>query len=184
MKQLLSITLFFSLTILLTASSCKKQNSGSQLPPETHTGANTLGFKINGKVYTASGKGGLLSDSHVSYSIIDDTSIMIIASKANDFYIRMRAKFSGGTTLLGKHQIRSYPYDGFFLDQSNGTIPGSDNNFSTSDLYTGEITITYFNGSIIPLNGGTILSGRFEINAINGNGKIIKFTDGRFDINC
>lgn len=65
MKQLLSITILFSFTILLTASSCKKQNAGPQLPPETQTGANTLGFKIDGKVYTASGKSGLLSNQYV-----------------------------------------------------------------------------------------------------------------------
>ena len=65
MKQLFSITLLLSITFLLTASSCKKQNTGPQLPPETQTGANTLGFKIDGKVYTASGKSGLLSSEYV-----------------------------------------------------------------------------------------------------------------------
>lgn len=62
MKQFLSIAFFIVLTFLLTASSCKKQNSGPELPPETQTGAGTLGFKIDGKIYTASGGCGLLAD--------------------------------------------------------------------------------------------------------------------------
>ena len=65
MKQFLSIAFFLSFIFLLTASSCKKQNTEPQLPPETQKGANTLGFKIDGKVYTASGKSGLLATEYV-----------------------------------------------------------------------------------------------------------------------
>ena len=61
-KHLLFLLFFASLSLNLK---CKKENNEPQLPPETQTGANTLGFKINGKVYTASGKSGLLSNQYV-----------------------------------------------------------------------------------------------------------------------
>ena len=39
------------------------------------------------------------------------------------------------------------------------------------------MNIKYFTASV-----GGILAGTFEMNAINGNGKIIRITEGRFDI--
>lgn len=60
-KQLILLLLLAPLFIHLK---CKKE-SGPQLPPETQIGANTLGFKINGKIYTSRGEGGLLSNESV-----------------------------------------------------------------------------------------------------------------------
>ena len=59
MKKTFFILAFITAITTLTGSSCKKESNEPQLPPETQTGANTVGFKINGKIYTASGKSGL-----------------------------------------------------------------------------------------------------------------------------
>jgi hypothetical protein len=181
MKQLLSITILFSLTFLLTASSCKKQNTGPQLPSETKTGANTLGFKINGKVYTASGKSGLLSSEYVwgggPYS---DTSVIIGAENSIQkfsFLLVVRYSLLNGLNFTGE-----YPYEGFFMDESDGTIPIGPNVYNTNNNYKGIVNIKFTNGSLNPLQGSTIISGTFEMEAVNNQGKIIKLTDGRFDI--
>ena len=183
MKQLLSITLLFSLTVLFTASSCKKQkNNEPQLPPETQTGANTLGFKINGKVYTASGKGGLLSNESVWGGPNSDTSITIGADNSiQKFALFIKIQYSGN---IGTHYTNEYPYTGLIqLDtDTGGTIPTGSNTYNTTHQYKGKVNIKFSNGSINPLLTGTIVSGTFEMEAINSEGKVIKITDGRFDI--
>ena len=179
MKQLLSI--LFSFTILLTASSCKKQNAGPKLPPETQRGANTLGFKIDGKVYTASGKSGLLSNQYVyGGGPNSDTSIVIMAqNREQQFDLFIKIKYSGTN---GVHLTTEYPYTGMLQLNSDGTIPTGNNVYNTSDLFKAKVNIKFSNGSINPLLTGSIVSGTFEMEAINSEGKIIKLTDGRFYI--
>lgn len=178
--------IFFSLfsIIILTAPNCKKTNTKEQLPPETQEGKFTFGCKVDGKIYTASGKGGLLSSEHVSYSMVRaDSSINIFAESTSDqknkFSIDFTIKYGGS---LGIYLMKTYPYQGMFYDDSNGTIPGSSNTFTTTDSYIGKINIKYFNGQFNPPVLATVLSGTFEMDAVNGNGKVIHITEGRFDI--
>lgn len=182
MKQLLSITLLFLFTVLLTASSCKKQkNNEPQLPPETQTGANTVGFKINGKVYTASGKSGLLSNQYVwGGGPNSDTSIIIRAhNRVQEFDLYLIIKYSGTN---GIHLTTEYPYTGMLQLNSDGTVPAGNNVYNTNYLFKAKVNIKFSNGSINPLLTGTIVSGTFEMEAVNSEGKVIKLTDGRFDI--
>jgi|ERR1035437_998974 hypothetical protein len=51
MKKSFKLILFIPLFVLFIQSSCKKDN----LAPETATGANTFGCKVNGQTYTPSG---------------------------------------------------------------------------------------------------------------------------------
>lgn len=181
MKYLISIFLL----LLLSASSCKKtKTTGEQLPPETQEGKFTIGFKVDGKIYTAKGRGGLLSFEHVTYSLVStDSSINIFAANSSGskpkFHIALSINYTGGP---GVYEMKVYPYRGEFMETSDGTIPGGSTNFSTSDVYIGTVTIKYFNGSYIPYSSGTILSGTFEMDAINNEGKVIHITEGRFDI--
>ena len=171
------------LSTMLIASSCKKDKTPAteeQLPPETQTGAFTIGFKVDGKIYTAKGKGGLLANESVNHLFYSDTAIRISASNINSkFNFSVTIKYSG---FLGNHYTKEYPYLGLFTDNSNGTIPGNSNSYSTDSTLRASVNIKYFNGSISPLNEGTIISGTFEMDAKNANGKIIKITEGRFDI--
>ncbi len=169
------------LSTILIATSCKKDNPPQeQLPPETHTGAYTFGCKVDGKIYTASGKGGLLSNQFVNYSFYSDTSIYIsVGNTVSKFNLDLTIKYTG---VLGLHYTSLYPYEGIFKDNSNGTIPGNSNTYNTNNSLRATVNIKYFNGSIIPLYSGAILSGTFEMDAINGNGKVIHITEGRFDI--
>lgn len=174
----------FAILLLFTAASCRKNKTTEQLPPETHEGKFTIGFKVDGKIYTAEGKGGLLSSEHVKYSLIStDSSINIFAANTSNlkpkFHLALVIKFKGAQ---GIYDMKSYPYQGDFMDASNGTIPGGTNNFNTSDAHIGKVNIKYFNGSYSPPFKGSILSGTFEMEAINNEGKVIHITEGRFDI--
>ncbi len=177
------LTSFF-LLLILSASSCKKNKTTEQLPPETQEGKFTIGFKVDGKIYTANGKGGLLSSEHVYYSLIStNNSIYISASNTSD----LKPKFNLSLSINykdkhGLYEMKNYPYHGDFMDTKDGTISGGVTNFTTSDAYIGKVNIKYFNGSYSPYSSGTILSGTFEMDAVNSEGKVIHITDGRFDI--
>jgi hypothetical protein len=170
--------------MLLTSASCKKTSTQQQLPPETHEGKFTFGCKVDGKIYTASGKGGILSFDHVYFNLIPaDSSVNIGAgttsSTKNRFNVFFNIKYLGKT---GSYLMKTFPYEGKFYDNSNGTIPGFSNTYTTTDNYLGKIEIKYFDGSSIPFNKGTVLAGTFEMEGINGDGKVIHITEGRFDI--
>ena len=179
MKNLLS----FSLLLLLSLAGCKKQKSTLQLPPETQEGKFTIGFKVDGKIYTAKGKGGLLSSEHIYYGLIStNNSIFISAANTSDlkpkFHLALSINYKGRPEV---YQIKTYPYEGQFIDGANGNMPMGSNTFTTTDVYSGTVNIKYFNGQFPSING-TILAGTFEMDAVNGEGKVIHITEGRFDI--
>ena len=185
MKQKIFYPLLLIVLTISTAPSCKKTNTEDQLPPETHVGAFTFGCKVNGKIYTASGKGGgLLGFDHVYFRLgSTDSSVNIgagsVSDEKNKFSISFTIKYSGN---LGTYLMKTYPYEGIFIDQSNGSVPGGVDTFTTTDNYTGGVTLKYFDGSYNPYYSGTILAGTFQMDAINGDGKVIHITEGRFDI--
>lgn len=182
MKPLLYLFFLTATILLVSGSSCKKNpTQNALLPPETHERKFTFGCKVDGKVYAARGREGLLASEHVSYSFsTSDRSINIFAGNTKSkFSIELIIKYLGNP---GIYLMKIYPYRGTFYDDSNGTIPGASNTFTTTENYTGKVTIKYFNGSYAPYNKGTILSGTFEMEAVNGNGKVIHITEGRFDI--
>lgn len=181
MMKFLSIII---ISIIFTQASCKKPNI-ENLPPETQEGLYTFGCKVDGKIYTSDGKGGgVLSNEHVFYHLYPaDSSLSIFAgstdNQKNKFDIFFTIKYDGN---IGVYMMKTYPYEGIFNDNSNGTIPGASNTFTTSENYQGKINIKYFNGRIEPFYGGNILSGTFEMDAVNEEGKVIHITEGRFDI--
>ena len=112
-----------------------------------------------------------------------DSSINIgagtTANTKNKFSIFFTIKYTGN---IGVYQMKIYPFEGIFMDERNGTIPGLSGTLTTTQSYTGNINIIYFNGALTPFNEGAILAGTFEMDAINGDGKDIHITEGRFDI--
>jgi hypothetical protein len=173
MKNNTKFLILLLLSIKIIISSCKKNIPiEEQLPPETQTGAFTFGFKLNGKIYTAKGKDGLLASQSVWGGEYSDSSIVIGASNTKqNFNFYLSVKYNGS---LGILYSSTYPYYGKFQDNSNGTIPGGLNSFATDSLNIGKINLKYLSSNIA--------SGTFEMNAKNANGKIIHITEGRFDI--
>ena len=166
MKNIFFITVIIAVNTILFGYSCKKTDkikSLEQLPPETQTGAFTFGCKVDGKIYTATGKGGLLADQFVNYRFYSDTTIYIsIGNTVSKFNLEMNFKYTG---VFGIHN--TLPNQGIYQDNSGGTIPGNSNTYYTNNVLYGKINIKYFNGSVIPLLAGNILAGTFEMDAIN-----------------
>ena len=166
----------FIIMLCFCFAQCKKTNTpdqGEQLPPETHTGAFTFGCKVDGKIYTSKGKGGLLANQYVNFNyLVDSTINILVGNSESKFNLYIKMKYRGN---LGQHTTLGYYRGGQFFDNSNGTISNSSNTCYTNDTLIGRINIKYFS----PNN---ILAGTFEMDAINDNGRIIRITEGRFDI--
>ncbi len=169
------------MTIILCAASCKKEDKGPQLPAETKIGANTSGFKINNRTYTAKGQVGLLSSEGLYYSILASDSTMYVSLQNPDqkFRLIFRIKYTGQ---LANYTTAEFPYKASFEDLSDGTLMNNSNFYQTNAINNGSIEIKHFNGSLNPVQPGTVLAGTFDIKLINGDGKVIHITDGRFDI--
>ena len=109
-----------------------------------------------------------------------DTSIHIGAvNRSQKFDLFISVKYADLQVLLNTDE---YPYTGMIVLNADGTIPVGANTYKTNNLYKGTVKVKFTNGSYSPLRGSTILSGTFEMEAINSEGKAIKITDGRFDI--
>ena len=172
--------IIFILFVVLLFSECRKPDAkdGSipQLPPATRTGANMLACKINGKIFTAYGAGGKMSQSGygVLFAIYQDSTTFISAtSQYPTMHIIIGTKYN---FILGTYQITQTPFinGGEFDDYTNGTLPLGTNQFNTNSTYGGSVTYTYFDGNI--------LAGTFAFDAVNINDSVIHVTEGRFDI--
>jgi hypothetical protein len=176
MKNYIKTITLLLLSSIFISSSCKKNtpaNTEEQLPPETQTGANTFGCKVDGKIYTAKGKGGLLSDQSVwGGASSSQASFNIGASNTKQkFNFSLSVNYSGS---LGILYTSTYPHEGNFQDNTNGTVPSNSNSFDTDSFNIGKVNLKYLST--------TIASGTFEMDAKNANGKVIHITEGRFDI--
>ena len=174
MKQVKLLLLIIACTTIF--ATCKKTTTATdepQLPPETQTGSNTFGCKVDGKIFTASGKGGLLSDQSVwGGASNSQASFTILSSNTTQkFNFSLSVNYNGS---LGINYTSTYPYKGNFQDNSNSTIPGNTNSFETDSLNVGKVNLKYLSSDIA--------AGTFEMKAKNANGKVIHITEGRFDI--
>jgi hypothetical protein len=174
MKQILSSLLFASLFV----AGCKKDNATSTiiLPPPSHNGSDVIAFMANKKVIILSGPLTYISPG-VSYRLYGDSTVYISASStANPNYsISIRCNINYGN-ILGTYPIVSspYPLSAEFDDFSSGTVATGSNQFKVDSTHTGNITITYYDG--------TILAGTFSFDAVNADDSVIHITNGEFDI--
>ncbi|MEO6832839.1 MAG: DUF6252 family protein [Chitinophagaceae bacterium] len=171
-----SILLF---AICLIFPSCKKANTPdplSQLPAATHSGANTLGCLVNGKAFLVNV--GLANWNHplgVSFSPYDGYS-WEIDGKPDSRHLTIRFNESGTNPTIPStfNLTTDYQSRAEFLNPLDGTAINGNNEFVTNVSNTGEITISYYDGSVI--------AGTFNFDAANDSGVVVHITDGRFDI--
>ncbi len=172
----LQLPLFLLFSLLLLSSSCKKNNTEPELPPETTTGAMTFGCKVNGKVFVpkASLDGPAISVNYYYTGSGQDGGWFFFLYAANrvDAPRTSIAIESDSLLLLTGN---SYP-----LKKGKGSVVGSalkgiiPYDMGISD--SGELTITTHNQT------QRIISGRFSFTATNVNGEKLSITEGRFDV--
>jgi hypothetical protein len=178
----LSAYFIFILLLIFFASCCKKEridlpdnNNIPGLPPATQSGANTLGFLLNGKPWTPEGNNSLTIDFD---SGIDDGVMGIVAyrtvnstSQNFGFGIRDSMNFVNSPYVLslsqnGLFRIGVYSSATCFLRSTdNGTYRN------------GMLKITALDRT------RRIVAGSFEATLFNPFcGDTIKITNGRFDL--
>jgi hypothetical protein len=178
MKNVISIFIF---AILL--SCCSKDNKvlgnsgSSQLPPETQTGANTVGCLVNGKVYLPSQRG-INTDVNCFYQFVDNEYFFTMAFADNANFGPDVSVQTGKTTLIqGNTYVlnKNYPTDGDYTGGGGSFRLSSTNKFYTTSIKTGELKIT----KLDPAN--SIISGTFWFDAVNSAGEKVEIRQGRFD---
>lgn len=169
--------LVLGLVCLVAFSQCQKTNADPQLPPETTTGANTFGCKIDGKVFLPRdkmGKPGLF----VEYPYLGP-------GRGGGYYLNITAfdwqtaSVDGvqlGTDSLLVEQGKTYQFKTSLGNAQALTLLSS--RYLKLDQDPGELTVTRFDPT------QHIISGRFDFVATDQTtGKQVRVTDGRFDVN-
>jgi hypothetical protein len=175
----ISFTLYF---IIMTATlfSCKKEVS--ELPPATQTGANTFGCKVDGKFWVPAG-----------FGIVPTAPKLEARFAGNDLIINARNFSSSPTETEFEIFIKDVTDNGNYVLNTTTSYPANlstsyayyvhrrftpDNEWITSSLYSGTVTIT----KIDSINH--FVSGTFQFQAINlyNAPQPINVTEGRFDV--
>lgn len=185
MKNKLS-SLSLLLFILLSASTCKKQNTLemelAKLPPATQTGQNTFGCLVNGKAWVAQNKDCFpycdpsfkmyYDDAHAGNLLI----IGILQHSKQSINQRIGIGIDS-TNLKNKFDFSLKPNNmGFYFMNSN--LTGDYywiNSMDANTLASGSVVLTKYD-----LQAG-IISGTFEFSLYKPGCDTIKVTNGRFD---
>ncbi|WP_310558993.1 hypothetical protein, partial [Flavobacterium sp.] len=179
MKNLISI-----LIISTFLSCCSKDTNvignpaSDQLPPETQTGANTVGCLVNGKVFLPKAEG-INPEVNCFYQLVNGEYFFGMAffdltnSSSPGVMIQNRksALIVGQTYILNKN-IND---NGNFTGSGGNYDPNPSNRFFTNIINSGELKIT----KLDPAN--SIISGIFWFDAENAKGEKVQIRQGRFD---
>lgn len=159
---------YLFLLIIVVFTNCKKPNNTPQLPPISHSGANTLGCLIDGKVFSTSGQWNNFNPIGVLCTPLGSQGHIHIIG--NDV-INIDFQYLGSP---GTFEMGNLPYRAYYWNYDNGTFITGGNEFKTDSINKGAVTISNYNAYII--------SGTFWFNGINDSGIVVHVTDGRFDI--
>ncbi|MFD2601789.1 hypothetical protein [Flavobacterium suzhouense] len=165
--------IFLLYVLFAFLSSCDKNDdkncSGADcLPPATQTGADTFGCLVNGEPFVDKSR-----SFNCFYQFFDGEYYFSISAKFNKS-IKGIGLGSQKIELLqaGSYQLREIGAGNFSAD----VFVDADNNFETSLIDTGTISITKFDME------KKIVSATFEFTVTDpASGKVYKITEGRFD---
>jgi hypothetical protein len=177
---------------------CKSSNSPTpleQLPPATQTGANTFGCLIDGQAWIPNGTSGFIPSPAINGGYLGQSTFTPPDPQGRDKYnIQFRTYKKDGLSMqiyvekvekTGRYELNFdtetspnlvYPKSYGYYSIRNATPATSSSYVTTSQV------IGYVNFTVADTVMGK-LAGTFEFDAIDKNsGKIIKITNGRFDI--
>lgn len=162
------------LLAIICLAGCKKEDTSPQLPAVTHKGANTFGCKIDGEVFVTSGKsyrGSLTGVAAIPYI----STAWYIEGRNGSKHITLQFDYNSHPIVPGTFTMAGiYPYIGYYFYYPDGTVPTGSTEYDTDSAHTGTVTVTDYTT--------TYASGTFAFDAINGDGKVVHITEGRFDI--
>lgn len=173
-SSLLIVILFF----ILIASKCKKDpvtNVGS-LPPATQTGANTLGFLLNGVPWTPQGYNGTANlstsvDFGYHKGVFNISAYRIITAGNSESFAIFSDSLNYMTIPITISLVKNSPA-GIYFSNKNCFFFYSD----TSVTRTGSLTISKLDKT------NHIISGTFNATLSQSGCGTIQITDGRFDM--
>jgi hypothetical protein len=177
MKTIQLFLFITAATILCSFSRCKKDDD-PQLPPETTTGANTFGCKVNGKVfvprdgngrpglfcqyvYLGNGPGGGWSLNIPAYNYSTERGVSIVT---DSLFLEENKVYEFKTT---KGNAKAF----YRVNINRGVDV-----FPKIDNESGQLFVTKHDLT------NRILSGTFSFIGTNGTGEQVNITEGRFDI--
>ncbi|WP_445721700.1 DUF6252 family protein [Flavobacterium sp.] len=165
-----------------TLSCCNKDDNpfsgNDQLPPETQTGANTVGCLVNGNVFLPKQEG--INPAVNCFYQLDNGEFFFTMNFAdlrgitNKRIVIQTSKISlqvGQTYILNKNMIDN----GDFTEGGGVYSLSSTNRYYTNTIKTGELKITRLDLS------NSIISGTFWFDAVNAAGETVEIRSGRFD---
>lgn len=172
--QSLIIVLVFC---VLTASKCKKDPvSSNGLPAATQTGANTLGFMLNGQVWTPQGYNGtanLSTDVDFGYSKgIFNISAYRIITTGNREYFSIYADSLNFISIPKTISLGKNSSAGIYFSNNDCAYNNSDSTVNQTGII-----------SILKLDKiNRIITGTFYATLTKSGCTTIIITDGRFDL--
>lgn len=167
----------FSIGIACKNDDNSPVNPVDALPPATQIGAQTFGCLVDGKVFLPKSFGH--NRLNAFYQNSNDSFTLSISSESSENNTNRYFIIIGGAKVQNLEE-KSYELgddiDGKYTALfTRGSI--NDQTLSTTDMNPGKLNITFFD----PTN--FIVSGTFEFTVLDNDGKEIKITDGRFDLN-
>ncbi len=178
MKNLFLSLITITVLSTLSCSSCKKETPNpNNLPPTTQTGANTLGFTLNGQPWTPQGNNGTANlsidfDSGINNGVFG-ISAYRIPSNGNREYFGIGMKDS--VNFYTAPFIISLSNSSLFrirFENSNCSLFSNDVNTNV----TGTLSVNKLDKS------ARIISGTFNATLSTAGCDTIRITDGRFDM--
>ncbi len=174
MKNLLQLLFTALLCSCISLKSCtlsdndpKPKTELEKLPPATQEGKNTFGCLVDGKAWVIE-----VSTHAPSYYQV---GVLSITAFLNNNYFDQ-----GISIIILEANLTETEYILTEYPQIFGRLRDYNSNceYLTSTLYTGRLIITHFDQT------NFIISGTFEFEGYSANcSKVIKITNGRFDLN-
>jgi hypothetical protein len=162
--------LIYILFSILLSLSCKKE----KLPKATQEGKNTFGCKIDGKVFLPSKSAGLFGSPPITVYNIPSNGFTLLGKyygDESDPFKQDLILYMEYLTSTGTYTLNATPNQGVY------ELRGGGPHYQTDAIHTGTVTITRCD--LI----NQIYSGSFSFTAVDNNtGKVVKVTDGRFDV--
>jgi hypothetical protein len=188
-KYILTLVTLYTLT---TSSNCHKSNSPTnQLPPETHSGLNTMGCLVNGQLFIPQSTGNPPPPFSSAYRVVFNGITSIVfnwadlpncgLSEMKIFLDSVQLQVGDTLTLglmpdsnlvyIGKAQWADY--ESFPCDSGPVSNP-----YTTTSQVTGQMIIDYYENA----TDISLVAGRFFFDAIGKYGDTIHVREGRFDM--